>query len=372
MKRILYFIFLCLIIIIKVNVRASEVTLVKERIGDLYTYYYDDNYDRYRFLYLNKYLFGENYAYCIELGKNIDGNIYSYSTSFNNANLSDSDLEYIKLVSYYGYDYPGHKTDRYYMAAQDLIWERLSNKYVKYVVNFNPDNIIEVESEKEEITTLINNHYKKPSFDNTTIDIVKGDKITLIDANNVISNYKSNSRYITIEGNTITIDGNIDTDKITLTKNANTDKVFLLYTNGISQKMISSGKVDSIISNINLNIINGSITIHKKDVEKGDEAQGEGNLKGAKYNLYDYDGNLIDTFITGTKDKIDNLPLGKYYLKEIEPSLGYKQDDNIYTVSITKKDLDIEDLNSSIKLDILGIHRICDPKFENFVHMEYL
>ena len=39
---------------------------------------------------------------------------------------------------------------------------------------------------------------------------------------------------------------------------------------------------------------------------------------------------------------------------------------------ISKKDLDIEDLNSAVKLDLPGIHRICDPKFENFVHIKYL
>lgn len=342
MKKILYFIILCLLFVSKVNVKASEVTLVKERIGDLYTYYYDEHFGRTRYLYLNKYLFGENYAYCIELGKYIEGNIYSYSTSFNEANLSDEDLEYIKLVSYYGYDYPGHKTDRYYMAAQDLIWIRLSNVYVKWVVNMHLDDVVDVSEEKEEIANLVRNHYIKPSFDNSTIDIVKGESITLTDTNNVLSNYKSNSEYITIKDNTITIDGNIDTNKVTLTKNANTDKVFLLYTNGTSQKMMSSGRVDPIISNIKLNIINGSITINKKDSEKGDDAQGEGTLKGAKYNLYDSTGNLKGTFITGTKEKIEGLSPGEYYLKEIEPSIGYKLDDNIYTISLTEQNLDAE------------------------------
>lgn len=342
MKKILYFIILCLLVISKVNVKASEVTLVKERIGELYTYYYDENLGKNRFLYLNKYLFGENYAYCIELGKYIYGNIYSYSTSFDSANISDSDLEYIKLVSYYGYDYPGHKTDRYYMAAQELIWLRLSNTNVKWVVEMNPKDLVEVEKEKEEISNLVRNHYIKPSFDNNTIDIVKGETITLTDTNNVLSNYKSNNKYISIEGNTITIDGNIDTNKITLTKNANTDKVFLLYTNGTSQKMMSSGKIDPITSNIKLNILNGSITINKKDIEKGDKGQGEGTLKGAKYNLYDNKGTLKGTFITGTKDKLEGLSQGEYYIKEVEPSKGYKLDNNIYTVSITKDNLDVE------------------------------
>ena len=342
MKKILYFIILCLLIFTKVNVRASEVTLVQEKINDIYCYYYDDNYGKYRFFYQYKYLFGENYAYCIELGKKIEGNIYSYSSSFNDINISDNDLEYIKLVSYYGYDYPGHKTDKYYIATQELIWTRLSNIDMKWVIDLNPNNLFEIQEEKDTILNLVNNHYTKPSFNNNIVNIVKGESITLTDTNNVISNYKTDSRYVRIEGNTITIDGNINTNKIELTKDVNTDKVFLLYTNGTSQKMISSGKVEPVISNLNLNFIEGSITIHKKDIETNSVAQGEGTLKGAKYNLYDNNGNIKGTFITGTKEKINNLSPGDYYLKEIEPSIGYKLDENTYIVSITKDNLDVE------------------------------
>ena len=342
MKKILFFIIIMFFAITKVNVKASEVTLVKERIDDVYCYYYDDNFGKYRFFYVDKYLLGENYGYCIQLGKKIEGNIYSYTTSFDDANISNSDLEYIKLVSYYGYDYPGHKTDKYYIATQELIWSRLSNVQMKWVVNLDPNDLFEIQNEKDVILNLVSNHYTKPSFDNNTVDIVKGEKITLTDTNNVISNYKSDSNYIKINGNSITIDGNIDVDKVTLTKNVTTDKVFLLYTNGNSQKMMSSGKVEPVTSKINLNILSGSVTIHKKDIETGDNPQGDGSLKGAKYNLYDSSGILKGTFITGKKEKIDNLPPGNYYLKEIEPSIGYQLDDNIYNIIIEKDNLDIE------------------------------
>lgn len=342
MKKILFFIIIMFFAITKVNVKASEVTLVKERIDDVYCYYYDDNFGKYRFFYVDKYLLGENYGYCIQLGKKIEGNIYSYTTSFDDANISNSDLEYIKLVSYYGYDYPGHKTDKYYIATQELIWSRLSNVQMKWVVNLDPNDLFEIQNEKDAILNLVSNHYTKPSFDNNTVDIVKGEKITLTDTNNVISNYKSDSNYIKINGNSITIDGNIDVDKVTLTKNVTTDKVFLLYTNGNSQKMMSSGKVEPVTSKINLNILSGSVTIHKKDIETGDNPQGDGSLKGAKYNLYDSSGILKGTFITGKKEKIDNLPPGNYYLKEIEPSIGYQLDDNIYNIIIEKDNLDIE------------------------------
>lgn len=343
MKKILYFVaFIFLLTINWYNVKAKEVTLVRQRIGDLYTYYYDDNYERYRFLFLNKYLFGENYAYCLELGKNINNNFYTYSTSFDDINIEKDDMEYIKLVSYYGYDYPGHETDRYYMAAQELIWSKLSNINVKWVENMDPQKLVEVTPEKEEIESLVANHNKLPSFDQETIDIIKGETVVLQDNNNVISNYKSNSNYVRIEGNNLIIDANIDTNKIILTKNSNTDKVFLLYTNGTSQKMMSSGSVEEIKSIVNLNIIGGSIKINKIDSETGDFPQGEGSLKGAKYNLYNANNELVDTFITGEKEYIDNLSIGEYYLKEIEPSKGYRLDEKTYSINLTKEDLDKE------------------------------
>lgn len=345
MKKILYFIIVFLFTIIGITVRAEEVTLVKERIGDLYTYYYDSNFGRNRFLYLNKYLFGENYAYCIELGKYIYGNQYSYSTSFDSAGLSDEDLEYIKLVSYYGYDYPGHNTDEYYMAAQDLIWIRLSNIHVKWVENMNPNNIVEVNEEKETIKNLITNHYKLPSFAGKTINVISGKETIIIDENNVLSNYKTDSQMAKIDGNKLIIDGNIDTNEINFTKNINSNKVFLLYHNGASQKMISAGKVKDVKSKIKLNIINGSITIHKKDSVNGDKPSGEASLKGAKYVLYDKNSNNVGTFITGESEKIEHLPLGEYYIKEEKPSPGYLLDDNIYTVSITE-----DNLNNSLEV----------------------
>lgn len=339
MKKILCFIVIFLFTIIGINVKAEEVTLVKKRIGDLYTYYYDSNFGRNRFLYLNKYLFGENYAYCIELGQYIYGNQYSYSTSFDSAGLSDEDLEYIKLVSYYGYDYPGHNTDEYYMAAQDLIWIRLSNVHVKWVESMDPNKIVEVNEEKEIINNLIANHYKVPSFAGKTINVTSGKETVIIDENNVLSNYKTDTKLAKIDGNKLIIDGNIDTNEINFTKNINSNKVFLLYHNGASQKMMSSGKVKDVKSKIKLNIINGSITIHKKDSVNGDNPTGEASLKGAKYVLYDKNGNNVGNFITGESEKIDHLKVGEYYIKEEKPSKGYLLDDNIYTVNITEDNL---------------------------------
>lgn len=55
---------------------------------------------------------------------------------------------------------------------------------------------------------LVNSHYVKPSFNGQTITMKVGDKITLTDTNNVLSNYDvimSNNAEYQVNGNTITI-----------------------------------------------------------------------------------------------------------------------------------------------------------------------
>ena len=129
--------------------KANETTLIKDKFDNTHTYYYDSNQGRYRYLLTSKYIFEDSVAYCIELGKPIDSFNYVFSSSFDGSNLSKEDIDYIKLAAYYGYNYPGHESDNYYLATQDIIWKRLSNVSVKYIRNMNPNNYIDVSKEKE-------------------------------------------------------------------------------------------------------------------------------------------------------------------------------------------------------------------------------
>ena len=51
---------------------------------------------------------------------------------------------------------------------------------------------------------------------------------------------------------------------------------------------------------------------------------------------------LRDTFVIGSKNKIENLPLGRYYIMEITPGEGYLLDDKIYVVQLDRDNLDIK------------------------------
>ena len=100
-------------------------------------------------------------------------------------------------------------------------------------------------------------------------------------------------------------------------------------------------------------IIKGKIKIKKQDSETNTcKPLGEGILSGAKYQIIDINNNVVDTITindncTGISKE---LPYGKYKVKEIEASKGYKIDNNIYDVFIDSDDLEI---NVTSKEDII-------------------
>ena len=341
MKKIILLIVLFLITISTVS--ANEVTLIQERIDNVYTHYYDLNYDKIRFLYANKNMFGDTPAYCLEIGKEISSNIYTYTTSFEEHGIDTDELEELKLITYYGYDYPGPNTDKYYMATQELIWNRMCNTYTNWVIDMTPSKIIDISNEKSEIISLIDSHYKKPSFNNKEIEFTMGERLIIEDTNNVLSNFMSSNENIQIEGNKLIINEDFSEEEIILTKPNYNKKSFFLYTSGLSQKMISGGSVDNVTSNLKIKLTGGTLEVTKLDKETNNNiAQGEATLKGAVYELYDKENNLVDTIITGTKNKIEKLQLGKYTLKEKSPSKGYLLDKNIYNIEITKENLNVK------------------------------
>ncbi len=320
-------------------VKAGEATLIKDVMDNTFTYYYDSNQSRYRYLYTSKYIFGENVAYCIELGKPIDSFNYTYTNSFDGVSFSEEDLDYIKLVAYYGYDYPNHNNTRYYIAAQDIIWQRLSGISVKYLVNINENNVIDISKEKNDIYELMSKHNVKPSFADKRINVTIGKEYVLEDTNGVLSSYTCNDDNVHISGNTLVIEDDFEGDSITLNRVNYTDKQFFLYSSGSNQKMMSSGGVSSPSVNVNINLIGGSISLEKLDRESGNTPMGEGTLDGAVYDLYDANMKYIDSFVTGKKNKIDNLSLGKYFIKEKSSSRGYRLDMNTYEIVISENDL---------------------------------
>ena len=100
-------------------------------------------------------------------------------------------------------------------------------------------------------------------------------------------------------------------------------------------------------------VIKGRIKIIKQDSETNTcKPLGEGILSGAKYQIIDINNNVVDTIIINDNctSTSKELPYGKYKVKEIEASKGYKIDNNIYDVFIDSDNLEI---NVTSKEDII-------------------
>ena len=195
--------------------------------------------------YVTMFKLNDRIAYCVEPGVEITESYYDIYTDWSKVNFSDELKEYIEKLGYYGYEYPGHQTSRYYIAAQELIWKAVKPETeVVWTTGKNyTGEVIDVSKEKEEILSLVQKHDLKPSFSEKSFKAVVGNKIVLKDENNVLDDYEiSSSEYhdVVKEGNTITITLNsevVPEETLTLTRKHYDDAPLLVYSKANSQTL---------------------------------------------------------------------------------------------------------------------------------------
>ena len=195
--------------------------------------------------YVTMFKLNDRIAYCVEPGVEITESYYDIYTDWSKVNFSDELKEYIEKLGYYGYEYPGHQTSRYYIAAQELIWKAVKPETeVVWTTGKNyTGEVIDVSKEKEEILSLVQKHDLKPSFSEKSFKAVVGNKIVLEDENNVLDDYEiSSSEYhdVVKEGNTITITLNsevVPEETLTLTRKHYDDAPLLVYSKANSQTL---------------------------------------------------------------------------------------------------------------------------------------
>ena len=330
----------------KVFADINDSNVVKSRYDDAYAVY--DGPDRVHLFYAQRYLLNGVNAYCIEPGVAVDSTLYSSTSNLSISGLNSDTLRYVRMVAYYGYDYPNHQTRNYYLAAQEMMWEKISGRSVRWVSQLDVNGPeINVDNEKNEIQSLINNHTKTPSFNSSNIQVNVGETVTLTDTNNVLSNYDiytTNNAIANISGNTITIKATDErtSGSVTLIRKNYTSQVQLIYYSGSNQKMINSGALDPVLSVVNVKSVGGSVSIEKLDSRTGTIFMGDATLKGATYGIYNENNQLVDTLISGEKEKSKDIPYGKYYVKELIASEGYELDSKTYELELNSNNEDSE------------------------------
>jgi hypothetical protein len=165
----------------------------------------------YRTFYAERYELNGHAAYSVEAGIRIDTEMYSSEEGYSMMNFDSETENFIKLVTYYGYDYPGHNTMNYYLASQELIWEKITLRDVYwYYLPPSGYKIYNIDNELAEINRLISLHNVEPSFINEKIYLNNGENI-IVDQNNVLEFYEitnTNLKDVRIEQNKLII--NID------------------------------------------------------------------------------------------------------------------------------------------------------------------
>ena len=348
-KLMMYLLAIVSIFILKVNdvYAAQKVKISFDYQSNVYyTRKGDGLNDSHQYLYYN--LNGIP-AFCIEPGVEIndwDYLVYGIEKSPFNAEKTHR----MQLIGYYGYEYPGHKTQKYRMATQALIWETAKNLKVEFYTKINGGGThIDISNERNEILRLVETHYDKPSFDTQNFDATYNKEIVIDDTNNVLSNfdiYDSGNNEVRIENNKLYITPKqMSSSEIKFIKKNYDEETTIIFVgeNGKSQKLGRFRIADPVTSTIKLNTTGGTISIEKKDSETNlNTPQGNAKLSNAKYGIYDESDNLITEITTnnegkGTSSLINRI--GTFYLKEISSPEGYLLDNTKYSVEITDSNL---------------------------------
>ena len=347
-----------------VNAKTYEETLVEEPIPNIY-YTRRGGGKEYMSAQYNTYTMNGKVVYCVEPGISITTNNYIGEDGFMNSPYNDEINKKIELIGHYGYDYPGHKTLRYRIATQALIWETTGGQIVEWwTKQYGYGDYLSYDKEKKEIMKLVNAHYNKPSFDETLMEVEIGREYKITDTNKLLSEYelyKLEGLEVRIEGNDIyftpTKTGDLSLSVKRKQYDNNTTIVFK-GDNDNSQKMGYFRFSEPVIATLNLKVSGGQVEILKKGekfiVKDGTFNYEKISLKGIKFNIYadeeikSLDGNhlyynkgdLVDTVITDEKGyvKSKEIPFGKYCLIEVETNNNYVLDTKKYQFELNETD----------------------------------
>ena len=283
--------------------------------GTRYAMIYIEN--QYGFDYISHLYVGDKTVFCIEpMQLFVAGNDY-VPDSAKWDELSETQRQAIWEINYYGYSYPGHESENYYVATQIMIWQVVTgNWYQPYYMDGS--TTYDISNEVNEINNLRSTPQGRPSFNNQTIKMGLNTPVTLTDSKGTLSNYSVNSGNgidASVNGNDLTVSitsENYD-NTLTFSRNFGARDVNIIYGSGGYQRVIylASRRDPSPNFKLNFELLYADIEVEKQDVETGTSTQGDATFNGATFAIKDTSGNTLETITTnGSKAKSKKYPIG--------------------------------------------------------------
>lgn len=390
MKKIFIILFMT---IVGINsVKAANIT--EDKISDVYA---NQTYNGKELSASFGYMYADGcIAYCIDPGIPLKIGEYNQTNDFKYKEINNIKKERLELIAYFGYEYPGHSTEKYYYATQALIWETIGSINVSFTTNKNRNGKeIDISFEKKEIERLIKEFLTLPSFANAKIYVNVGKTVTLEDNNNNFFNFNyssNNKNNFNFNNDKFNIEVNeVGEGKINIFNEINNNKNSVIYyfegyqtivTLGINMRRQSD--ITIIASDPNRIMLKINNYDNKDGLPLSKSAFKIKNLSNNEYLKY----NNEDVFYTNEEGYVvfpNYINSGKYQIEQIAVDNEYIINNNhvIFVVDKTsttikedgKNYMVIEFFNERVvdKIDVTNENNITKlPKTSNIYFIKYL
>ena len=355
MKKILFVLSMAFLLLFSKNCNATEISSSFDRtfIGN---YHYVSQNGRFGDFELFQRREDDRVAYCIEPNSSFTSSEYQGAYDLSNQELAskvgitESQLERISLIAYFGYGYQDHNTSQWIVATQAKIWETLGHSFQftsrnsasnpwAYVIATPP----EIQEKMDAIERLVQLYRSPLSIFNGSLTIPVGERATL--NQRTLSFYQLAQDYpgVNLVNDTLYVEPKepINTT-VKLTQNWNLyQSSFVVYYHNYSQNLFLTGNIPNLETSFQYQALEGKAQIIKYDKDTRSCTSSIGKTMGnAIYGLYKSDGTLVQKVtVSNCMGMADHLTLGEYYWQEIEAPEGYLLDTQKYYFTITRENI---------------------------------
>ena len=316
------------------------VTLDMTDIGGRYAMIHINN--QFGFDYISYLTVGDKTVFCIEPMQLFTEGLDYHEDTAKWDELSEQTRQVIWEISYYGYSYPGHQTEKYYTATQCMIWQVVSGTWYQ-PYELDGTTIYDISGEMAEINRLRSQPQGRPSFNNQTVKMGLNSPVTLTYTKGTLGNYSitnANGINASVDGNNLTVaitSENYD-KSITFSRNFSARDVNVIYGSAGYQRVIwlASRRDPSPDFKLNFELRYADIEVEKQDSETGNKTQGDATFNGATFAIKDTSGNVLETITTnGSKAKSKKYPVGTtLHVCEVTSPEGYLKNESCNSVTL--------------------------------------